>query len=145
MTNPSGWPEWLVPADVDLVSDDLIPPKPPVFPPLELECPACGVDIVGVGTPSELVLCIGCRAILVFEVDLTLMFDARDSSYAWCLLPGAAKLRRPTEDEERKALATPAVIAAIRAVAEHHARHGSPHPNIAPPDGGPREDPWGRS
>lgn len=86
----------------------------------ELHCPACGVGIYGITHVGECSFCSACRAMI------TLDFDEQRNPV----------LRYPTDQEETEWLANPRVLRVIAALASHHERHGSPHPNVNPPDDG---------
>lgn len=97
--------------------------------PAEVTCPACAMEMVIHAVPGDVNICLGCRALLVLEVRWE-----RLGEKSWRSKDPV--MRRPTDDEEMRWLSHPRVIAAIKQVADHHAQHGSPHPNITPPDNG---------
>lgn len=133
-----GWPDGLVPADPALVAPNLVPEKPTYFPMhIESTCPACDAVVITHGiTQYDISICMGCRALLVFEANISLVYVTQLGIYSWLVMNDGHLLRRMTDAEEADALKNPQVQAAIAEVAEHHRRHGSPHPNISPPDQG---------
>ena len=84
-----------------------------------LHCPACGVGIFGITHVGECSFCSACRAMITLDVTKE----------------RGPFLRYPTELEETTWLKDPRVLRVIATLRDHHARHGSPHPDIAPPDG----------
>lgn len=110
------------------------PPKPRVAPTMEpLTCPACAAELYTNVGVEDVVICVACRAMVIFDVDYEIVRN-------WPAPPRAkvtrAFLRYPTEDEEVRHLADPNVQHLISHVAAHHARYGSPHPRTDPPDDG---------
>ena len=79
--------------------------------PEALICPSCGVGITGMAgdvdaIPGEAVICVSCRAIVIFG--------------------DQGGLRMPTEAEMDELLTRPDIIQSIKLVAEFHRQHGAP-------------------
>lgn len=110
------------------------PEKPTTISPniyTSVSCPACSAEIIGVTAVGDFSICIACRAIVILDVEWVILHDPVRGKRG---VVNDVFLRRPTDDEEMRALHSPAVQHFIGLVARHHERHGSPHPDISPPD-----------
>lgn len=95
-----------------------------------LACPACNATLIGMRLIGDCTICVSCRAMLTMDCDWHIEHQHAMKRAVITRL----YLRRPTDAEEVKWLSDARVTDAIRIVAQHHQVHGSPHPNIAPPD-----------
>jgi len=114
-------------------------PKPTRIAPVDLVCPACAAELIGLCQVGDAAVCIACRALITLDVE----YHSEDGATGPVAVVDRAWLRRPTDAEERAWLTDPRVLAVIDLAARHHARHGSPHPNLRPPDdSGDRHPPY---
>lgn len=95
------------------------PGKPWVGYAPPLPCPACSVMLFGFTEPESPAICINCRAIVIISVEVV------DDPVE--LMKPVIFLRRPSEDEELKFLASPRMQALIARAAEYHRVYGPPN------------------
>lgn len=111
----------------------IFPDKPKSIDPQTLPCPGCAAELIGMTSVGDCSVCISCRALITLDVDHSLVGVDWHGQPITTTVP---YMRYPTDEEERAWLTDPRVQAVIKAVAEHHARFGSPHPDINPGDTG---------